>query len=124
MKNKSCIVRGGMTGYMTERENPLTEAVYYILLALRKPNHGYGIIQEVEQLTSGRVVLGAGTLYGAIQTLLKRKWIAIYRIDTESRKKKEYIITDLGKEVFETERQRLEELLRNAALMKNENGNQ
>lgn len=117
-------MRGGMTDYMTERENPLTEAVYYILLALRKPNHGYGIIQEVEQLTSGRVVLGAGTLYGAIQTLLKRKWIAIYRIDTESRKKKEYIITDLGKEVFEAERQRLEELLRNAALMKSENGNQ
>lgn len=57
---------------MTERENPLTEAVYYILLALRKPNHGYGIIQEVEQLTNGRVVLGAGTLYGAIQTLLKK----------------------------------------------------
>lgn len=124
MKNKSCTVRGGMTDYMTEWENPLTEAVYYILLALRKPNHGYGIIQEVEQLTSGRVVLGAGTLYGAIQTLLKKKWIAIYRIDTESRKKKEYIITDLGKEVFEAERQRLEELLRNAALMKNENGNQ
>ena len=38
-----------------EKEIPLTEAVYYILLAVRKPNHGYGIIQEVEQLTSGRV---------------------------------------------------------------------
>ncbi|MFG6368574.1 MAG: PadR family transcriptional regulator [Lachnospiraceae bacterium] len=102
---------------MAERENPLTEAVYYILLALRKPNHGYGIIQEVEQLTGGRVILGAGTLYGAIQTLLKKKWIDIYSIDTESRKKKEYMITDLGRQVFETERQRLEELLENAKLM-------
>lgn len=54
---------------MTEKDIPLTEAVYYILLAVRKPNHGYGIIQEVEQLTNGRVVLGAGTLYGAVQTL-------------------------------------------------------
>jgi len=116
-------VGGGMTDYMTERENPLTEAVYYILLALRKPNHGYGIIQEVEQLTNGRVVLGAGTLYGAIQTLLKKKWIDIYSIDTESRKKKEYVITDLGKEIFEAECRRLEELLRNATLMKSENGN-
>ena len=57
---------------MTDKDTPLTEAVYYILLALRKPNHGYGIIQEVERLTGGRVMLGAGTLYGAIQTLEKR----------------------------------------------------
>ncbi|MDE7479588.1 MAG: PadR family transcriptional regulator [Lachnospiraceae bacterium] len=103
---------------MADKDNPLTETVYYILLAVRKPNHGYGIIQEVEQLTNGRVVLGAGTLYGAIQTLQKKKWINIYSVDTESRKKKEYIITDLGKEVFEAERVRLEELLRNAELMK------
>ncbi|MBO5031459.1 MAG: helix-turn-helix transcriptional regulator [Lachnospiraceae bacterium] len=102
---------------MAEKDNPLTEAVYYILLAVRKPNHGYGIIQEVERLTKGRVVLGAGTLYGAIQTLEKRKWITIYSVDTQSRKKKEYIITDLGREVFEAERVRLEELLSNAELM-------
>lgn len=106
---------------VTERDIPLTEAVYYILLAVRKPNHGYGIIQEVERMTDGRVVLGAGTLYGAIQTLLKKKWIDIYSVDTESRKKKEYRITELGRAVFETERTRLEELLRNAALMRDEN---
>lgn len=105
---------------MAEKENPLTEAVYYILLAVRRPNHGYGIIQEVEKLTNGRVVLGAGTLYGAIQTLQKKKWIDIYSVDTESRKKKEYIITSLGKAVFEAERMRLEELLGNAGLMKDE----
>ena len=105
---------------MTEKDIPLTEAVYYILLAVRKPNHGYGIIQEVEQLTNGRVVLGAGTLYGAVQTLQKKKWIDIYSVDTESRKKKEYVITDLGKEVFEAERARLEELLGNADLMRSE----
>lgn len=107
---------------MAEREYPLTEAVFYILLAVRKPNHGYGIIQEVELLTGGRVTLGAGTLYGAIQTLLKKQWIDIYSVDTESRKKKEYIITDLGREVFETERIRLEELLRNAELMRDAQG--
>ena len=47
---------------MSEKETPLTEAFYYILLALRKPNHGYGVIQEIEELTGGRVVLGPGTL--------------------------------------------------------------
>lgn len=102
---------------MAERDLPLTEAVYYILLALRKPNHGYGITQEVEELTKGRVTLGAGTLYGAIQTLQKKGWIDIYSVDTESRKKKEYIITESGREVFEAERVRLQELLDNAKFM-------
>lgn len=102
---------------MAERDNPLTEAVFYILLALRKPNHGYGIIQEVQELTNGRLTLGAGTLYGAIQTLQKKGWIQIYSVDTESRKKKEYIITDRGKEVFREEQRRLKELLQNSLLM-------
>ena len=102
---------------MAERDNPLTEAVFYILLALRKPNHGYGIIQEVQELTNGRLILGAGTLYGAIQTLQKKDWIQIYSVDTESRKKKEYIITDRGKEVFREEQRRLKELLQNSLLM-------
>ena len=102
---------------MSEKETPLTEAFFYILLSLRKPNHGYGIIQEVEHLTNGRVVLGPGTLYGALQTMQKRDWIRIYSQDTESRKKKEYIITDVGKTAFEAEKSRLEELLSNAELM-------
>lgn len=105
---------------MSEKDTPLTEAFFYILLALRRPNHGYGVIQEVEQLTGGRVVLGPGTLYGALQTMQKREWIRIYSQDTESRKKKEYIITDLGRQAFETERARLKELLDNAALMEEE----
>ncbi len=100
-----------------EKDLPLTEAVFYILLALRKPNHGYGITQEVEQMTKGRVALGAGTLYGAIQTLLKRGWIQIYSVDTESRKKKEYVISDMGRQIFAMEKERLEELLTNAKWM-------
>ena len=105
-----------------EKNIPLTEVVFYILLAVRNPKHGYGIIQEVEQLTSGRVVLGAGTLYGAIQTLEKKNWIRLYSADMESRKKKEYVITDLGREIFEEERKRLEELLKNAKLMEEDKG--
>ena len=102
---------------MADKDIPLTEAIYYILLAVRNPNHGYGIIQEVEQLTGGRVSLGPGTLYGAIQNLQKKGWIRIYSVDTESRKKKEYLITDLGKKVFLAERVRLEELWKNGKLM-------
>ncbi len=102
---------------MFEKDLPLTEAVYYILLALRKPNHGYGITQEVQELTAGRVILGAGTLYGAIQTLQKKGWIDIYSVDMESRKKKEYVLTAQGREVLLAEKARLAELLENAKLL-------
>lgn len=103
-----------------EKNIPLTEALFYILLSVRKPNHGYGIIQEAERLTKGRVVLGPGTLYGAIQTMTARGWIRIFSEETDSRKKKEYIITDLGREIFAEEKKRLAELLDNAALMEGE----
>ncbi|MDE6168903.1 MAG: PadR family transcriptional regulator, partial [Acetatifactor sp.] len=94
-----------------EKNTPLTESLFYILLSLRRPNHGYGIIQEVEKLTGGRVALGPGTLYGAIQSMTARGWIRIYSQETDSRKKKEYVITELGREVFREEKERLRELL-------------
>ena len=49
----------------------LTEAVFYILLSLDTPLHGYGIMQNVEHLSGGRVRLAAGTLYGALATLTR-----------------------------------------------------
>ena len=67
----------------------LTESMYYILISLIEPNHGYGIMQQVEEMTNGRVVLGPGTLYGALNTLLEKRWIEIFSQDDESRKKKE-----------------------------------
>ncbi len=100
----------------TAKNYPLTEALFYILLSLRKPNHGYGIIREVEELTKGRVVLGPGTLYGAIQAMTEKGWIRIYSEETDSRKKKQYIITDLGRDIFGEEKKRLEELVKNAEL--------
>ena len=93
--------------------NPaLTEGVYYILLSLLEPLHGYGIIQNVEGLSGGRVRLAAGTLYGAINTLLEKGWIAALEGEADSRKK-EYVITDLGREMLAKELQRLEELVQN-----------
>lgn len=98
----------------------LTEAVYYILLSLMEPLHGYGIMQNVERLSNGRVHLAAGTLYGAISTLLEKGWITALNGDNDSRKK-EYQITDLGKSVLQGEINRLEELLQNGrAIMKEE----
>lgn len=90
----------------------LTEAVYYILLSLMRPMHGYGIMQNVEALSGGRVRLAAGTLYGAISTLLEKGWITALPGVKDSRKK-EYQITDIGKKAVEAEIIRLQELLRN-----------
>lgn len=90
----------------------LTEAVYYILLSLMQPMHGYGIMQNVEKLSGGRVKLAAGTLYGAINTLLDKGWIVALPELKDSRKK-EYQITDMGKEAVEAEIIRLQELLNN-----------
>jgi DNA-binding PadR family transcriptional regulator len=97
---------------MNESKGALTEAVYYILISLYEPLHGYGVIQNVEQLSGGRLKLGAGTLYGAINTLLKRGWIAECGASGE-RGKKEYIITESGRQAVEWEIARLRELLRN-----------
>lgn len=90
----------------------LTEAVYYILLSLTEPMHGYGIMQNVEALSGGRVRLAAGTLYGAISTLLEKGWIEALAGERDSRKK-EYRITEAGKTALLAELERLGELLAN-----------
>lgn len=89
----------------------LTEGVYYILLALHSPLHGYGIMQYVNEMSNERVNLAPGTLYGAINTMLQKGWIEA--TDSGSDRKKEYIITSLGKKVVQEEIKRLHELLQN-----------
>ena len=90
----------------------LTEAVYYILLSLMQPMHGYGIMQNVEQLSGGRLHLAAGTLYGAISTMQEKGWITALDGAADSRKK-EYVITETGREVLRAEYARLKELVEN-----------
>ncbi len=90
----------------------LTEAVNYILLSLLEPLHGYGIMQKVEQLSRGRVRLAAGTLYGAIGTLLEKRWIKALPGESNSRKK-EYVILEEGRQAVLSEISRLQELLDN-----------
>jgi DNA-binding PadR family transcriptional regulator len=90
----------------------LTEAVYYILLSLYTPLHGYGIMQNVERLSEGRVKMAAGTLYGALSAMLEKGWIKALPGEENSRKK-EYQITKLGKKAAANELQRLRELLEN-----------
>lgn len=91
----------------------LTEAVFYILLSLTEPLHGYGIMQNVAKLSDGRVNLAAGTLYGALNTLLEKGWIRLQPTE-EGIRKKEYELTPFGRVAIEQETLRLKEMLDNA----------
>ena len=96
----------------------LTESTYYILLSLYHPQHGYGIMQNVERLSGGRVRLAAGTLYGALTTLTERGWIEEDPADEGRRK--EYRITPEGRAAVRAELARLQELTANGeALTRN-----
>ena len=87
----------------------LTEAVYYILLSLCSPLHGYGIMQRVDEMYAGRVKLAAGTLYGAPNTLKERGWITL-ESGTDGRRK-DYAITEKGRQVLLAELARVKDLV-------------
>ncbi len=88
---------------------PLTETVYYILLSLTEPAHGYAVMQTVEELSGGEVRLAAGTMYGALENLLKKKLITALPSDDPRRKR--YVISDLGREVLAADCDRLRHMV-------------
>ena len=86
---------------------PMTETAFFILLCLRKPNHGYGIVQAVEKMTEGAVKLTPGTMYGSLSKMEKDGLITFVR---EEDKRKLYVITPLGDEVLQLELKRIRRL--------------
>ena len=90
---------------------PMTETGFYILFCLRQPQHGYGISQQVRQMTGGAVTISAGTMYGTLSKMEKDGLIAF---DREEDKRKLYRITELGIEVLNLEIKRIERLYKNS----------
>lgn len=94
----------------------LTESTYYILLALAdQPRHGYAILKEVESLSSGRIAMSTGTLYGAIKRLLEASWIrraADPDAENAVRDRQAYQLTPEGRRIAALEADRLSELAR------------
>ena len=86
---------------------PMTETAFYILLCLKKPNHGYGIVQTVEKMTDGTIKLAPGTMYGSLSKMEKD---GVIRFIKEEDKRKIYEITELGLEVLSIELQRIKRL--------------
>ncbi len=93
--------------------NVLTETTLYILSALKNELHGYGIIKSVEDMTEGRIILGPGTLYGALKTLEQNGAIETVGAPEGGRNKKNYRRTAYGSELLKSELTRLNELILN-----------
>lgn len=92
----------------------MTEAMFYILLALLHPGHGYGMMQRIRELSRGRLVMGPGTLYGVLTRMKKD---GLIRLAGEEDRRKNYEITDAGREALRLEYERLKQLVRDGAAL-------
>ena len=90
---------------------PLSETAFYILLCLREETHGYAIMQQVHDLTEGRIHLGPGTAYGSLG---KMEQDGLIRVVTEEKRRKVYTLTESGRTLLGLEINRLGELMANA----------
>jgi len=90
---------------------PLSEATFYVMLALNEPLHGYAIMQKVETMSGGSVTLGPGTLYGVFGALEKQALIVKV---AEEERRKVYALTELGRKVLAEQVRRLEVMVGNA----------
>lgn len=94
---------------------PMTEAMYYVLLTLMNPSHGYGLMQAITEVSNGRVHMGPGTLYGVLARMQKDELIEL--ADDDGRRKT-YTITADGEQALRQEYQRLSAMLEDGALLK------
>lgn len=82
----------------------MTEAMYYILLALREPQHGYALMDAITEISRGRLLMGPGTLYGVLTRLRKDKLITL---EEDDGRRKTYSLTPAGKAALQDEHARL-----------------
>jgi DNA-binding PadR family transcriptional regulator len=99
-----------------ESQEPLTPAMFHVLLALAGEDlHGYAILKEVELRTGGKVRLSTGTLYGIIKRMLADGLIVELRSrpaeSQDDERRRYYRLTPQGRQVAATEAQRMDEIL-------------
>ena len=86
---------------------PMSETMFFILLSLREERHGYGIMLYIKELTKGRIILGAGTIY---QSLRKLEGDGLIEQGSEDDRKKNYRITGVGEQILLEEARRIKEI--------------
>ena len=99
---------------MADIGQPMSEAAFYILLALLKPSHGYSMMARISELSKGRVHMGPGTLYGALTRMKKE---GLIELESQDDRRKTYVITDLGKQMLYAEYERLKTMVFDAAVL-------
>ena len=99
---------------MSYNGGPMTEAMYYVLLALIRPNHGYQLMQAITEVSRGRLKMGPGTLYGVLSRMQKDGLIVLSNDDG---RRKTYAITQEGEQALRVEYERLKSLIRDSAVL-------
>jgi len=97
--------------------DPLPAAAFQILLSLAGEDlHGYAIMRQVEEQSSGRIRLGPGTLYSSIQALLEEGLIEEVDLSGKSEsfdeRRRYYRLTSTGRRLARAEAEKLADLLR------------
>lgn len=88
---------------MDNNSEPLTPAVFYIMLSLStKERHGYDIMKQVETDSHGKVKMGPGTLYGSIKRMLEAGLIIEVKRAINTRRKF-YRLTNNGRKHLSAE---------------------
>lgn len=98
-------------------QGPMTEAAYYILLALLRPGHGYGMMRRIGELSGGRLVMGPGTLYGVLSRMSREGLIVL---TGEDGRRKNYAITEAGRAALLAEYERLKRLVADGGILEEE----
>lgn len=101
-----------------EQLQTLTEPMYYTLLALTKPRHGYDVMQNITALTNSRISVGAGTLYSLLSRFEAEGIIEQTAVDG---RRKIYLLTEKGRGLLDEEYQRLQQLVADGATILEQN---
>ena len=99
----------------TNSANPLSAAMFHVLLALALHDlHGYGVIQEVQKLSEGKYRIGPGTLYDNLKKLLNCGWVEDYEEESqpEGEPRRMYRLTSDGRAALEADVSRIKRVLR------------
>ncbi len=100
---------------MPYQEGPMTEAMYYVLLALSKPTHGYQLMMDIKEISGGRIEMGPGTLYGVLNRMSKED---LLKIKSDDGRRKTYELTVLGKAAIKAEYHRLQLMLKDGEFLR------
>ncbi len=90
--------------------------MYYVMLALVEPRHGYAVMQKVDEISRASVVVGPGTLYGMLSSFESEGLILMVK---EENRRKSYLLTAKGKRVLAKQIERLEIMIKCAGEFKN-----